>query len=120
MLVVIGEQILQQHTQRLFQQLLMNLQDGTDDFSTTAGEIELTYDKFKNADSEDINLVIGGSSSIVGDTAAELQDTHVTMLVNLVEGRKDCVAFASPYRSAVVGVTTSSKQNQKMLKLLLT
>ena len=85
------------------------LTGGTDDYSTTAGEIETAYDKFKNADTEDINLVIGGSSSIVGDTAAA-QDTHVTMLVNLVEGRKDCVAFASPYRSAVVGVTTSSKQ----------
>ena len=85
------------------------LTGGTDDFSTTAAEIELAYDKFKNAESEDINLVIGGSSSIVADTAAA-QDTHVTMLVNLVEGRKDCVAFASPYRSAVVGVTTSSKQ----------
>jgi hypothetical protein len=85
------------------------LTGGTDDYSTTAGEIELAYDKFKNAESEDINLVIGGSSSIVADTAAA-QDTHVTMLVNLVEGRKDCVAFASPYRSAVVGVTTSSKQ----------
>ena len=44
-------------------------------------------------------------------------DTHVTMLVNLVESRKDCVAFASPYRSDVVGVTTSSKQ-EKMLKVL--
>ena len=85
------------------------LTGGTDDFSTTAGEIELAYDKFKNADTEDINLVIGGSSSIVADTAAA-QDTHVTMLVNLVEGRKDCVAFASPYRSATVGVTTSAKQ----------
>ena len=85
------------------------LTGGTDDYATTAGEIELAYDKFKNAESEDINLVIGGSSSIVADTAAA-QDTHVTMLVNLVEGRKDCVAFASPYRSATVGVTTSSKQ----------
>ena len=85
------------------------LTGGTDDFSTTAGEIELAYDKFKNADTEDINLVIGGSSSIVADTAAA-QDTHVTMLVNLVEGRRDCVAFASPYRSAVVGVTTSAQQ----------
>ena len=85
------------------------LTGGTDDFSTTAGEIELAYDKFKNVDTEDINLVIGGSSSIVADTAAA-QDTHVTMLVNLVEGRKDCVAFASPYRSATVGVTTSAKQ----------
>ena len=85
------------------------LTGGTDDFSTTAAEIELAYDKFKNVDTEDINLVIGGSSSIVADTAAA-QDTHVTMLKNLVEGRRDCIAFASPYRSAVVGVTTSAKQ----------
>jgi len=85
------------------------LTGGTDDFSTTAGEIEVAYDKFKDTESEDINLVIGGSSSIVGDTAGAM-DTHVTMLVNLVEGRKDCVAFASPYRSATVGVTTSAKQ----------
>ena len=28
------------------------LTGGTDDFSTTAGEIELAYDKFKNADTE--------------------------------------------------------------------
>jgi len=85
------------------------LTGGTDDFSTTAGEIEVAYDKFKDTESEDINLVIGGSSSIVGDTAGA-QDTHITMLVNLVEGRKDCVAFASPYRSATVGVTSSNKQ----------
>ena len=41
------------------------------------------------------------------------------MLVNLVEGRKDCVAFASPYRSFVVGVTTSSKQ-AKNVEVVLT
>ena len=85
------------------------LTGGTDDYSTTAGEIEVAYDKFKNAESEDINLVIGGSSSIVADTSTG-QDTHVTMITNLVEGRKDCVGFVSPYRSATVGVTTSSKQ----------
>ena len=89
------------------------LTGGTDDYSTTAGEIELAYDKFKNVDTEDINLVIGGSSSIVADTAAA-QDTHVTMLVNLVEGRRDCVAFASPHRGAVVGVTTSTKATKNV------
>ena len=89
------------------------LTGGTDDYSTTAGEIELAYDKFKNVDTEDINLVIGGSSSIVADTAAA-QDTHVTMLVSLVEGRRDCVAFASPHRSAVVGVTTSTKATKNV------
>jgi len=85
------------------------LTGGTDDFSTTAGEIELAYDKFKNSESEDINLVIGGSSSLVADTAAG-HDTHVTMITNLVDSRKDCVGFVSPHRSATVGVTTSSKQ----------
>ncbi len=85
------------------------LTGGTDDYSTTAGEIEVAYDKFKDTESEDINLVIGGSSSLVADTAAA-HDTHVTMITNLVEGRKDCVGFVSPYRSATVGVTTSAKQ----------
>ena len=85
------------------------LTGGTDDYSTTAGEIELAYDKFKDTESEDINLVIGGSSSLVADTAAA-HDTHVTMITSLVESRKDCVGFVSPYRSATVGVTTSSKQ----------
>ena len=85
------------------------LTGGTDDYSTTAGEIELAYDKFKDTESEDINLVIGGSSSLVADTAAA-HDTHVTMITSLVEGRKDCVGFVSPHRSATVGVTTSSKQ----------
>jgi len=85
------------------------LTGGTDDYATTAGEIEVAYDKFKDTESEDINLVIGGSSSIVADTSTG-HDTHVTMITNLVEGRKDCVGFVSPHRSAVIGVTTSAKQ----------
>ena len=85
------------------------LTGGTDDYATTAGEIEVAYDKFKDTESEDINLVIGGSSSIVADTSTG-HDTHVTMITSLVEGRKDCVGFVSPYRSATVGVTTSAKQ----------
>ena len=32
------------------------------------------------------------------------------MITSLVEGRKDCVGFVSPYRAATVGVTTSTKQ----------
>ena len=32
------------------------------------------------------------------------------MITQLVEGRKDCVGFTSPYRSITVGVTTSIQQ----------
>ena len=85
------------------------LTGGTDDYAVTAGELELAYDKFADTESVDCNLVLGGPSSLVGDTKAAM-DTHNTMIMNLVNGRKDCVGFVSPYRSAVVGVTTSTQQ----------
>ena len=90
------------------------LTGGTDDYATTAGEIEKAYDKFEDTESLDINLVLGGSSSIVGDTNTA-QDTHVTMLTALVEKRRDCVAFVSPFRSATVGVALSSTATQNVI-----
>ena len=82
------------------------LTGGTDDYSVTAGEMELAYDKFADTENLDINLVLGGPSSAVADTIAG-HDTHVTMITDLVELRRDCVGFVSPYRSATVGVTSS-------------
>jgi hypothetical protein len=84
-----------------------SLTGGTDDYALTAGEIELAYDKFKDTDAVDVNLIIGGKGGGAGDTKAT-QDTHVTMLSRLVDDRKDCVAFVSPYRSATVGVADNS------------
>ena len=82
------------------------LSGGTDDYSVTAGELELAYDKFSDTESVDVNLVLGGPSGHINDTSGG-QDTHVTMITNLVEGRRDCVGFVSPYRAATVGVTSS-------------
>ena len=90
------------------------LTGGTDDFSTTAGEIELAYDKFEDTESLDINLVLGGASSIVADTSTG-HDTHVTMITALCETRRDCVGFVSPYRSATVGVSLSSTATQNVV-----
>ena len=89
------------------------LTGGTDDLAPTAGEMELAYDKFGDTESLDINLVMGGSSSITTDSAAG-QDTYVTMITQLVEGRKDCVGFVSPYRSASVGVALSSTATENV------
>jgi hypothetical protein len=89
------------------------LTGGTDDYAVTAGEMELAYDKFADTESLDINLVMGGSSSITTDSAAG-QDTFVTMITALVEGRKDCVGFVSPYRSATVGVALSSTATENV------
>ena len=79
---------------------------GTDDYAVTAGELKIAYDEFKDTESLDINLVLAGPSSGVANTPAGM-DTHVTMITDLVESRKDCVGFASPYRAATVGVATS-------------
>jgi hypothetical protein len=89
------------------------LSGGTDDYAVTAGEMELAYDKFADTESLDINLVIGGSSSITTDSAAGM-DTYVTMITALVEGRRDCVGFVSPYRSATVGIALSSTATENV------
>ena len=83
-----------------------NLKNGADDYAVTAGELEIAYDNFEDTESVDVNLILGGKGGGAGDTASS-QDTHVTMLHALVETRRDCVAFASPHRSATVGVSSS-------------
>jgi len=85
------------------------LTGGTDDYSVTAGEVEIAYDKFADTENLDINLIMAGPSSAVADTEAGM-DTHVTMITDLCELRRDCVGFASPYRAATVGVTSSITQ----------
>ena len=88
---------------------ISELAGGTDDYAVTAGEIKLAYDKFLDTESLDINLVLGGRGGGAGDTSSS-QDTHVTMITDLVEKRRDCVGFVSPYRSATVGVTSTITQ----------
>ena len=86
--------------------VVSTLTGGTDDYSVTAGELEIAYDKFADTENLDINLVLGGPSSGVDDTIAG-HDTLVTMITDLCELRRDCVGFVSPYRAATVGVTST-------------
>jgi len=94
--------------------VVSTLTSGTDDYAVTAGELALAYDKFADTESLDINLVLGGPSSGVADTKSG-QDTHVTMITDLVELRKDCVGFVSPYRAATVNVTSNITQADNVI-----
>ena len=58
---------------------------------------------------------MGGPSSIVANTK-EGQDTHVTMITDLVEKRKDCVGFVSPYRAATVNVSSNITQADNVIE----
>jgi hypothetical protein len=79
---------------------------GTDDVEPTLGEMALAYDKFADAETVDVNFIIGGPSQGGGITAADATgDTHATKVIDIAEGRKDCVAFISPARADVVNVS---------------
>ena len=38
------------------------------------------------------------------------------MITSLVEGRKDCVGFVSPYRAATVGISNSTTQTENVVE----
>ena len=80
----------------------------------TAGELKTAYDRFLDTESLDVNLILGGRGGGAGDSSST-QDTHVTMLTNFVETRRDCVAFVSPHRSATVGVNSSLTQTDNVI-----
>jgi hypothetical protein len=69
-----------------------SLVGGVDDASSSA-TVQLAYDKFKNPEEVDISLVL---------TGAHPQTVSEYILENIVEFRKDCVAFISPEQSDVV------------------
>jgi hypothetical protein len=87
-----------------------NLSGGTDDYAVTAGELRLAYDLFGDTESVDINLVLGGPGHDGVASSDSEFDTHGTMIIDLVERRRDCVAFISPRREAVVDIANVNTQ----------
>jgi phage tail sheath protein FI len=63
------------------------------DSTPNSGQISNAYDKFENADSVDVSLLMAGATS--GSTVPN----H---LISIAESRKDCLVFISPDREDVV------------------
>jgi len=72
--------------------------DGSDEGSIPVTELTSGYDFFKSSESVDISLILAGKAR--GGTS----NTQVANYIidNICETRKDCVAFISPYKEAVV------------------
>ena len=85
-----------------------SLSGGTDDNAPTLGEMALAYDKFNDAESVDINFLIGGPSD--GPATDATGVTHATKVIDVAERRKDVVAFISPARADVVNVSDPISQ----------
>jgi len=77
-----------------------SLSGGANGSVGTTAQKKTAYEKFQDAETVDINLIIAGP----GDA------THIDNLITIAENRKDAVVFASPERSDVVNVTDSTTQ----------
>ena len=79
-----------------------SLSGGTDDNAPTVGELSTAYDFFDDAETIDVNLLIGP------ETAAADDVTMANYMIAIAEGRKDCVAFVSPAIAETVNNATAA------------
>jgi len=82
--------------------------DGTAEGSTSFGPTALAYDNFANGNEIDISFVLTGKSDDGGQIANYI-------ISNIAEDRKDCVAFVSPSKEAVVD---ELKTNAKLTNVI--
>ena len=66
-------------------------------------DAQLAYQKFSNADDTDVSLIISGGTS---ESSSVAYSALVDYLIGIAESRKDCMVFASPEKTDVVGVTS--------------
>ena len=84
---------------------LESLSGGSDGSTVTVGQKKTAYEKFQDAETVDIGLIIGGTCSA----------THIDNLITIAENRKDAIAFVSPERADVVNVTSSNTQTLNVI-----
>ena len=88
-----------------------SLANGTDDYAATNGEIATAYEKFADTDAVDLSLLMCGPSQTSADATG---DTKATAVMDIATARKDCVAFISPARTDVVGVSNAITQTRNV------
>jgi phage tail sheath protein FI len=84
---------------------LESLSAGADGSTVTTGELKTAYDKFADADTVDVGLIMAGKCT----------STHVDNLITIAENRKDAVVFASPERTDVVDITNTNTQTNNVI-----
>ena len=77
-----------------------SLASGADGSTVSTAELKTAYEKYNDADTVDVNLIIAGKGNA----------THIDNLITIAENRKDAVVFASPERADVVNVSNSTTQ----------
>ena len=91
--------------------ITVSLSGGANGSTVTDGQLKTAYEKFQDADTVDVGLIIAGPSGSV---------THVDNLITIAENRKDAIVFASPQRSDVVNISNSNTQKDNVVDFFST
>ena len=85
-----------------------SLSAGANGSAVTAGQLKTAYEKFSDAETVDVGLIIGGKTP--NETIGTPGDgkNHVSDLLQIAEDRKDAIAFVSPPRNHVVDITNTT------------
>lgn len=89
---------------------LESLSAGSDGSTVTTGQLKTAYDKFADADTVDVGLIMAGK----GDS------THIDNLITIAENRKDAVVFASPERADGLTLLIQTHKRTMLLTFLIT
>jgi len=84
---------------------LESLSGGSDGSAVTVGQKKTAYEKFQDAETVDIGLIIAGTCTT----------THIDNLITIAENRKDAIAFVSPERADVVNVASANTQTLNVI-----
>jgi len=84
---------------------LESLSGGSDGSAVTVGQKKTAYEKFEDAETVDIGLIISGTCTA----------THIDNLITIAENRKDAIAFVSPERADVVNVASANTQTLNVI-----
>ena len=80
-------------------------------FAVNLTNISDAYDKLSDQTEFALDFILQGSTSL----SKEEEQAKANKLISIAETRKDCVAFISPYRDAVVNVTAAADQLANVL-----
>lgn len=86
-----------------------DLAGGVDGYDVSAGDLTAGYDYFSDTEAINLDYVLAGpllSTRVDSITVAQ-------KCINIASSRKDCMAFVSPYKAAVIGTLAASVDQQR-------
>jgi len=87
------------------------LASGVTDYSVTVGEVQTAYEEFADPETVQLDYLLMGPG---GATATDSR-SKAAKIISIASSRKDCIAFVSPHRANIVGVSSALDQTNNVV-----